>query len=165
MNLYFQNLINLKDSKKFSDREIERLDYWLVSMPDRATHRLNPIQFSIDCEVRQETAIEMFYDLCELNMLKERFEVVSNDGVSYSKYFENESEIPKIIYSQLFHEPGFQMVEKKNINIFFKLIAIPDSQPEYYSRTPRKKVQAPPLNASEFNSGKRFLRFEEEPNE
>ncbi|ECR2367023.1 hypothetical protein ACR3SY_001606 [Listeria monocytogenes] len=130
---------------RFNDSEINKLDEWLVSIPNRNKRSLNPLQFSIDRELREEIAINIFQYASskEIKVLKKNFKVFSDDRMTILGSYNLYTDIPDKIYDE--ESNTFINVLDINIDITFELIAFPICQPSVSEIT--SKIVAQPLSA------------------
>ncbi|MCG7435530.1 hypothetical protein [Lysinibacillus fusiformis] len=70
-NMYFPVL---EDLKKVNKLEVDLLDWWVGTRKKNTWNYLNPLQFSVDCGVSEETAFNLFAE-CTLQEDVKLFEV------------------------------------------------------------------------------------------
>ncbi|ODJ63042.1 hypothetical protein BFR35_09875 [Brochothrix thermosphacta] len=127
--MYYQNMENLKNNQ-FNEREIRLLDEWLACIPLRNRNNLNPLSFSLDMDVNETRAVELFVKLTEENIsiLDVNYNVLSRDKLFFIDSYKKYNDIPKIIYD--FNLNTDIDVDDSMVEIVFSLVAFPKYKPD-----------------------------------
>lgn len=76
--MYFPCLENLKKAR-FPEQSIELFDWWLATRRKNTLRSLNPLQFSLDCNINTEHALKLFSHSVfdeDIALLRRKFEVI-----------------------------------------------------------------------------------------
>jgi DNA-directed RNA polymerase subunit RPC12/RpoP len=124
--MFFPCLSNLKKAK-FPEKSIEIFDWWLGTRRANTLKTINPIQFSIDCDISLEHTLQLFsagvYRF-DIKLMKPRY--ITNCPVCSHKIIDNYSK-PNTIELTC-SECGFKLNEniiRESTEIYFVLLKQP----------------------------------------
>jgi hypothetical protein len=126
--LYFPTLSAMK-AFQIDEFVIQKLDVWLGTRRKAVWKFLNPIQFSLDSDIDEETAIHLFAVCTDqrIHVLQQRYSVECPCCNRELGLFELPAQIPQTIYCVACDEDV--KVTEDYITIWFKLIEKPAEQP------------------------------------
>lgn len=137
--MYFENLKNIKTNNWIRKSDIVKLDEWLARIPYRNRGNLNFLKFSIDEDINEDIAFELFIKASQkhINILNISYNVVTDDKMHNLGVFDTFDDIPSKIFSYEFNKDI--KIKDSNIEIRFKLIAHPSETPAI-SPSKKKKM-------------------------
>ncbi|MEK4024435.1 hypothetical protein [Sporosarcina sp. FSL W7-1283] len=127
--MYFPSLKNLK-KRQVSDHDIDIFDWWLATRKPNTRHYLNPLQFSIDCNIDSSYSLELFsYCTYEESISLFSVRYVARCPVCQTVLLKhnnvlNKSKIPKQCY-----ECGSNLAEDivvDHLDVYFSLLKFPE---------------------------------------
>lgn len=151
--MYYQSLTNMKLNSWIRKSDIKKLDEWLIRVPYRNRNNLNFLKFSIDEDIHEEIAFNLFISATkeESKVLQITYNVVTDDRMQSLGVYESRKSIPLSIFN---YDSGEKVVVKdSNIEVRFKIIAFPT---QTLSVNEKKSVQNEPL-FSTVESVKKYL--------
>lgn len=153
--MYYQNLTNMKLTSWIRSNDVKKLDEWLIRVPNRNRNNLNFLKFSIDADINEEIAFNLFIGATreDTKVLQLNYNIVTDDRMHSLGIYKTRKSIPKTILN---YDSGKEVVIKdSNIEVRFKIIAFPT---QTLSVTNKKNVYREP-SFSTMESVKKFSTY------